>query len=267
VVWCTDDPGARRVLDEVEDDLTGRGVRSVSYGASGAADLRLEDVTPSGGGVGFTLRDDGQGFAVRLQVPGAHNALNAAAAYAAATCLGFPSADVVRGLAAFGGTRRRFEFRGEAGGIRVYDDYAHHPTEVDAILRAARPIAGEGRLVVAFQPHLFSRTRIFAQEFGAALGSADEVLVLDVYPAREDPEPGVTGALIADAVPATDGGVDFLPGRQEWRQRAVTLLGARLRPGDLLLTVGAGDVTELGPALLESLRRTRGATVPEVPAS
>jgi UDP-N-acetylmuramate--alanine ligase len=221
-------------------------------------------VVPDGGGVRFTLWDDGRGFALRLQVPGAHNALNATAAYAAASCLGFPSDDVVRGLATFGGTRRRFEFRGEAGGVRVYDDYAHHPTEVAAVLRAARPIAEDGRLVVVFQPHLFSRTRIFAAEFGAALGSADEVLVLDVYPAREDPEPGVTGALIADAVPQAGGGAGFLPGREDWRDRAVSQLAGRLRSGDLVLTIGAGDVTELGPALLDSLRQAPGTTVPEV---
>jgi UDP-N-acetylmuramate--alanine ligase len=121
-------------------------------------------------------------------------------------------------------------------------------------LRAARPVAGEGRIIAVFQPHLFSRTRIFAEEFGVALGLADEVVVLEVYPAREDPEPGVTGALICDTVPLPGARVTFVPGREQGLERAATVVAARCRAGDLVLTIGAGDVTELGPMVLSRLR-------------
>lgn len=259
VVWCADDDGARAVLDEVGPELAERGVRSVSYGESPEADLRVHDVVPAAG-VTFRLVDGERELAVSLRVPGRHNALNAAAAYAAATCLGFPADGVLRGLESFGGTRRRFELKGEQDGVRVVDDYAHHPTEVEAVLRAARPVAGQGRIIAVFQPHLFSRTRIFAEEFGAALGLSDEVVVLDVYPAREDPEPGVTGALISDAVPLRGPLVTFVPGREQGLQRAASLVAARARPGDLVMTIGAGDVTELGPMVLARLRSADSPT-------
>ncbi|HKA70084.1 MAG TPA: cyanophycin synthetase, partial [Actinomycetes bacterium] len=156
---------------------------------------------------------------------------------------------LVAGLAAFSGTKRRFELRGLAGGVRVYDDYAHHPTEVAATLRAARRVTGGGRVIAVFQPHLFSRTRLFAAEFGAALGLADRVVVLDVYAAREDPVPGVTGALIADAVPLPAGRVRFVADRAA----APALIAAAAEPGDVVITLGAGDVTELGPGVLALL--------------
>ena len=133
--------------------------------------------------------------AVRVAVPGEHMALNALGALVAGLELGAPLDGLLEGIAGFGGVRRRFEFKGRAGGVRVYDDYAHHPTEVAAQLRAARPAAHGGKLVVIFQPHLYSRTRLFTKEFGAALALADEVVVLDVYGAREQPEPGVNGQL------------------------------------------------------------------------
>jgi UDP-N-acetylmuramate--alanine ligase len=155
--------------------------------------------------------------------------------------------------------RRRFEYRGRAGGVAVYDDYAHHPTEVAATLRAARAVAGPGgRVVVAFQPHLYSRTRTFAAAFGAALGLADEVVVLDVYAAREDPEPGVSGALVADAVPLPPGRVHYVP---RWAEVPAVLAGLAL-PGDLVLTMGAGDVTVLGAEVLVELERRTATTGP-----
>jgi UDP-N-acetylmuramate--alanine ligase len=137
----------------------------------------------------------------------------------------------------------------------VYDDYAHHPTEVEAQLRAARSVAGEGRLVVAFQPHLYSRTREFAGGFGAALGLADDVVVMEVYGAREDPVPGVTGAMVADAVPLPPERVRFEP---SWSAVAPAL-AARARPGDLVVTMGAGDVSMVGPEVLEALRSRKTA--------
>jgi UDP-N-acetylmuramate--alanine ligase len=146
------------------------------------------------------------------------------------------------------------EHKGEAGGVRVYDSYAHHPVEIAGDLQAARAVVGEGRLVVAYQPHLVSRTRIFGEQMGVALGAADEVVVLDVYLAREDPDPAVTGALVADAVPLTREHVLFEPDMDA----VPAALVDRARPGDLVLTLGAGSVTALGPRVLELLRDARG---------
>jgi UDP-N-acetylmuramate--alanine ligase len=258
VVACGDDDGVRRVIGGARARLADRGVRVRLYGEGDGNDVRLADVGSDGGGaVRFGLREvaaDGglepAAFGpVTLQVPGRHNAMNAAAAWTVARHFGVDGAAALTALTAFGGTRRRFEAKGEAGGVRVVDDYAHHPTEVTALLRAARGVAGDGRVVAVFQPHLFSRTRIFAADFGAALGLADEVVVLDVYPAREEPEPGVTGELITAQVPLPAGQVAFVPAAAD----AVAEVVRRARPGDLVLTVGAGDVTALGPAILKAL--------------
>ena len=186
---------------------------------------------------------------VDLSLPGRHNALNAAAALTVGIGLGFPVERLREGLASFTGTRRRFEHKGSVGGIRVYDSYAHHPTELTADLSAAREVADGGRVVVVFQPHLFSRTRFFAEEFGAALGLADEVVVMDVYAAREDPVPGVTGALVAAAVPLPPQQVVFEP---SWSAVA-DHLAERAKPGDVVITCGAGDVTMIGPEVLSRL--------------
>jgi UDP-N-acetylmuramate--alanine ligase len=185
---------------------------------------------------------------LRIGVPGQHNALNAAAAFAAAVELGISPARAAGALASYRGAARRLEPKGEAGGVLVLDTYAHHPTELAADLRAARDItAGKGRVIAVFQPHLYSRTRIFAAEFGAALGLADEAVVLDVYAAREDPEPGVTGRLVADAVPG--GGARYVAEFGEV-PRVVAALAA---PGDLVLTMGAGDITRMGPLVLAEI--------------
>ena len=184
---------------------------------------------------------------ITLGVPGRHNALNAAAVFATATELGIAPERATAALASYRGTARRMEPKGEAGGARVLDSYAHHPTELAADLRAARDIGGGGRLIAVFQPHLYSRTRIFASEFGAALALADEVVVLDVYAAREDPEPGVTGRLVADAVPG--GAARYVESFGDV-PRVVASVAA---PGDLVLTMGAGDVTRLGPLILDEL--------------
>ncbi|HEY8112130.1 MAG TPA: cyanophycin synthetase, partial [Actinomycetes bacterium] len=157
----------------------------------------------------------------------------------------------------YAGVRRRFDLIGVAADVRVVDDYSHHPTEVAVILRAAREVVGSGRVIAVFQPHLYSRTRIFAKEFGSALGLADEAVVMDVYAAREDPEPGVDGSLIVKEVPLPADRVHFAA---DWP--AVPALVASLaRPGDLVMTIGAGDVTQIGPHVLELLGtwRARGA--------
>jgi UDP-N-acetylmuramate--alanine ligase len=199
------------------------------------------------------IRFDWRGHEVRLTVPGAHNALNAAAALEAARLAGADPAQAAAALADFRGAGRRFELLGTSpAGARIYDDYAHHPTEVAATLAAARTLA-PGRLVVVFQPHLYSRTRALAREFGAALAAADLVVVLGIYPARERAEdfPGVSGRLVAAATAdapagAPRAGVAWMPDRDE----AQRFLRARLRPGDLVLAMGAGDVDALGRALV-----------------
>jgi len=264
LVACADDPGARSLAAAA----AALPIRVRTYGEADDADYRITSVVPHGMSVSLEVHGapgsgpgkpggPGQVAPVRLAVgvPGRHNALNAAAAYAAVLELGLPSVragQAASGLAAYRGTRRRMEPKGEAGGITVLDSYAHHPTELAADLGAARDIAPGGRVIAVFQPHLFSRTRIFASEFGAALGLADEAFVLDVYAAREDPEPGVTGELVARAVPG--GRAVFLPD-------AAAVPGTvadTARPGDLILTMGAGDVTAQGPLIVAALRARAG---------
>lgn len=246
LVVCVDDPGGA----ELAATARARGLTVVSVGESVEADVRAENVELVGSSSTFSVVDRGRRLGeVRLQIPGRHYVLDALAALTSGLRLGFAFGDLARGLAAYTGTRRRMELKGEAGGIRVFDSYAHHPREIVGDLEAARSLAGAGRVVVAFQPHMVSRTRIFGAEMGAALGAADEVVVMDVYVAREDPEPGVTGALVADAVPLAAEHVVFEP---SW-SATVDHLVARARPGDLVLTLGAGDVTLLGPALLAQL--------------
>jgi UDP-N-acetylmuramate--alanine ligase len=241
LVSCVDDPGAARLIAEAR----ARGIRVREYGRN-ATDARIVDYKPFESGGLASVEIDGVAVEVRVAVPGEHMALNAVAALLAGLELGADQTGMLEGLAAFGGVRRRFEFKGRAGGVSVYDDYAHHPTEVDAQLRAARPVAAAGRVVVVFQPHLNSRTRTFATEFAAALSLADEVVVLDVYGAREEPEPGVTGALIADQVTAS---VHYEPSFD----RVPALVASLVREGDLVVTMGAGDVTMLGPEIVSAL--------------
>jgi UDP-N-acetylmuramate--alanine ligase len=276
VLTCADDPGAEAVAARLDPQRVRR------YGESPGADYRLGDVRSQGLAVSFAVAADRSPFGaifapMTVHVPGRHNALNAAAAFAAAVELGFAPPRVAAALAGYRGARRRMELKGEADGVRVFDSYAHHPTELAADLRAARdivaagsgghggvvppgastvgpPDAGRaaGRVIAVFQPHLYSRTRIFAGDFGTALGLADEAVVLDVYAAREDPEPGVTGGLVADAVPG--GRARFLPDRAQ----AAPLIARLAEPGDVVLTMGAGDVTALGPQLVEAIGRRQG---------
>jgi UDP-N-acetylmuramate--alanine ligase len=253
LVACADDLGSARLAARLRGRREDVDVRT--YGVAGGADVRITELDVAGPGARFRLVTGGDDRAVAmavrmaLRVPGAHNALNAAAAWTAGVGLGFDPDRLADGIAGFGGTRRRFETKGTASGVRVIDDYAHHPTKVAAVLRAVRGVSGEGRVLVLFQPHLYSRTRFFAREFGAALGLADDVVVLDVYGAREDPEPGVTGDLVARAVPLPPDRVAYEPDREA----ALRRLAGRAAPGDVVLTLGAGDVTALGPALLTQL--------------
>jgi UDP-N-acetylmuramate--alanine ligase len=252
LVACADDPGSAALAAAVEDG----GLRVLRYGRAAGADARLVDFRPDGAGARIVLQHAGVEHRLRLPVPGEHMALNALGALLAGVELGVAPEALLEGLAAFDGVRRRFEFRGRADGVAVYDDYAHHPAKVAAQLRAARDVvAGRGRVVVAFQPHLYSRTRAFAGAFGEALGLADEVVVLDVYGAREDPEPGVTGALVADAVTLPREHVRFVP---RWAEVPAVVAGLA-RSGDLVITMGAGDVTVLAPEIVLELEQRAAA--------
>ncbi len=249
LVTCADDAGAVALAERAR----GRGIRVVTYGFDQGADVLLRDHWQEGLTSGAVLVDRGAERGLTLGVPGRHNALNAAAAYAAAVHgLGQRPDGVLAGLASFTGTRRRFEPKGEAGGVVVVDDYAHNPGKVAAVVEtAARLVERPGRLVAVFQPHLYSRTRDFAAELGQGLAPADVVIVMDVYAAREDPVPGVSGQLVADAVRAARPDVDvrYLP---SWSDVAPTV-AALVGPKDLVLTIGAGDVTMIGPEVLRAL--------------
>jgi UDP-N-acetylmuramate--alanine ligase len=251
LVACVDDDGAADLAEQARE----KGLSVTGVGESPRADLRAEGLSFAGSLSTFTVVDRGRRLGdVTLRIPGRHYVLDALAALAAGLRLGFPFADLRRGLEAFSGTRRRMELKGEVDGVRVYDSYAHHPNEIAGDLQAARSLAGEGRVVVAFQPHLVSRTKIFGPAMGEALGAADEVVVMDVYVAREDPEPGVDGGLVASHVPLDPEHVHFEP---SW-SRTPALLVERARPGDLVLTLGAGDVTLVGPEVLDLLAERSG---------
>lgn len=244
LIVCADDPGSY----SVGMDAQASGARVIFYGKSDVADA-VVNATTHGQGVQFTVAFNGETHTADIRLPGEYNALNATAALIAALTMGAEPAKAISGLESFTGTRRRFELRGIERGVRVYDDYAHHPTEVRALLSAARKVVDPSRKVrVIFQPHLYSRTQNFQQEFAEALSVADDVIVLDVFPAREDPIPGVTGDLIASKVTSS---VTYVPSFAE----AVPTMAARVEPGDIVLTVGAGDVTILGPELLGALAR------------
>lgn len=256
LVACADDPGSRALAEEVR----AAGRRVLTYGWDEAADLRVLSSEPDGLGSRSVLERGGARHHLVLRVPGSHNVANACAALLAATeGLGVAADDVLAGLAGFTGARRRFEVRGEVAGITVVDDYAHNPAKVAAVVGTAADIvrrAGRGRVLVVFQPHLFSRTRDFAEEFAEALAPANHVILLDVYGAREAPVAGVTSALVGDPLERLPGTrrVDVGPERGA----AVAALVAAARPGDLVLTVGAGDVTALAPQIVEGLAERFG---------
>ncbi len=250
LVVCADDPGSAALAARI------RLRRVLTYGRAESATVRLLDHRSSGGAL--VALADGREFGLSLSVPGDHMLLNAVAALAVGVELGVDPQVMSDGLAAYTGVRRRFELKGRAAGVTVYDDYAHHPTEVGAQIAAARevldalPGSTPGRLVVVFQPHLYSRTASFADAFGRALGGADLAVVLDVYGAREDPQPGVSGKLIADAVPDGSTVVLYHPDRAS----AAPFVAGVLLPGDIVITMGAGDVTAIGAELLTLLEGT-----------
>ncbi|MFF2276087.1 UDP-N-acetylmuramate--L-alanine ligase [Agromyces sp. NPDC058126] len=247
VVVSSDDAGAKRVTER----LSHRNV--VTFGEAADATVRVHSIETDGP-VAFSIAYDGVDHRAQLLVPGKHNAINAAGAFAVLVGLGFDPAASLAGIARFAGTGRRFELHGVVGGVSVYDDYAHHPTEVAAALAAARTVVGEGRIIAVHQPHTYSRTQAFAKEFAEVLEEfADETVVLDVYGAREDPVPGVTGELVSERF-ADPSHVAFVPDWQEAADHTARIA----REGDFVITLGCGDVYRIVPQLLGSLERERG---------
>ena len=245
VVISADDEGARRVTAALSHP------NIVTFGTSPDADVRVTDIDTDGP-VAFTVTDGDTSARVRLGVPGAHNAVNAAGAVAVLRTLGYPLDAAAAAVAGFAGTVRRFELHGVERDVSVYDDYAHHPTEVEAALTAARTVVGDGRIIAVHQPHTYSRTQLMSPEFAAVLERlADHTVVLDVYGAREDPIPGVTGALVSEAFEDADR-VRFVA---DWQQ-AADYTASVARPGDFVITLGCGDVYRIIPQLLDALART-----------
>lgn len=247
VVLCADDPGAARLAAECASE--GLDVRT--YGESADADYRMLEPQPGEQGWEFDVAHAGVRLGhVDVRVPGKHNALNALGAAALCLGLGLPTHDVLSGIGQFTGTRRRFDFKGSAAGVRVFDDYAHHPTEIAATLRAAREVAGSGRVIVAFQAHHYYRTALFLKEFGESLGLADEVVVLEIFAPGETPVPGVSGQTMAAGVPLTAESVVFEPSFSAVPRH----LAERAKPGDIVMTLGAGDIGLMAPEVLDLLR-------------
>jgi UDP-N-acetylmuramate--alanine ligase len=240
-VACLDDPGVRRLLPRLSR-------RTVTYGFSPQAEVHGKKPRFSTTGGTCKVVEHGMELGeLSLSLPGRHMLANALGATAAALEIGVEFDKIASAVAAFTGVARRFERKGERSGVALVDDYAHHPSEVAATLQAARQGFPDARLVVAFQPHLFSRTKVFAREFGDALLSADVVLVLPIYAAREEPIPGVTHHLVVEAARASGHREVLAAGSFA---EALAALEELLRPGDVLLTLGAGDVVRLGESWL-----------------
>ncbi|WP_306336335.1 UDP-N-acetylmuramate--L-alanine ligase [Streptomyces sp. KL118A] len=248
LVISADQPGAVELTKRVRD--LGE-LKVVTYGESEDADLRIHKITARGLTSEVTVLLDGKLLTFTVSVPGRHYANNAVAALAAGVALGIPSRNLAGALKSYTGVKRRLQLKGEAAGVQVIDSYAHHPTEMTADLEAMRSAAGDARILVLFQPHLFSRTQELGTEMGQALALADSSVVLDIYPAREDPIPGITSALIIDA--AREAGAEVAAASD--KAEAVRTLAGMAKPGDLVLTMGAGDVTDLGPQILAELSK------------
>jgi UDP-N-acetylmuramate--alanine ligase len=245
VVISADDAGARTVAERLTHP------HILTFGESDAADVRVTGIRTDGP-VAFTITHHGISVDARLAVPGAHNAINAAGAVAVLLTLGHPLEASVRAVEGFEGTVRRFELHGVERGVSVFDDYAHHPTEVAAALDAARTVVGEGRIIAIQQPHTYSRTQQMYREFAEVLErGADHTVMLDVYGAREDPVPGVTGELVSGAF-ADPARVHYVA---DWQQ-AADYTATVARDGDYVITLGCGNVYQIIPQVLDALSRT-----------
>ena len=241
VVISSDDHGAKEVAKLVTRPM-------ISFGEATDATVRVQNIKPEAK-VSFELVYKDQIVSARLLLAGRHNALNAAGAVATLVGLGFDFKKSLEEVAKFAGTERRFELHGVEAGVSVYDDFAHHPTEVAAALEGARAVVGSGKLITVFQPHLYSRTRLFAKEFAQVLAASDEVVLLDIYAAREDPEPGVTGELILNQF-ADKKRIHYVP---NWGD-APAVAAKLASEGDFIMTMGCGDVYRMVPQLLEALK-------------
>ena len=240
LTYCSDDKGASALAKSVEN------LKTVSYGQSQGCDLVIDNITLLA--MGSTGRAIWHGKSIgimQLQVPGHHNLLNGAAVLATGITLGLPAAQLITGLSTFRGTGRRFELKATVAGIRVIDDYGHHPTEIEVTLKAARLYAGDGRLLVIFQPHRYSRTEAFHSQFARALDLADHVILLEVYAASEQPIKGISAKMISLQMKSGE----FVPNFIE----ATDLIVAAAEPGDVVLTLGAGDVSSLAPIVVDGL--------------
>ncbi|MBV6521482.1 MAG: UDP-N-acetylmuramate--L-alanine ligase [Gemmatimonadaceae bacterium] len=243
IVSCADDPGADDLIFETGADV-------FRYGITDRARVAATRIRHEDGKTTFAVVFDGEAIGdVALRVPGLHNVRNALAAIASGLALGTTLDAMRSGLEGFSGVERRFQRLGTSAGVEVIDDYAHHPTEIAATLDAARTAFPGRRLVVAFQPHLFSRTRDFAEEFGQALAKADAIFLAEIYAAREQPIPGVTASLIEESCRGAGRPIT-------WRGDRSVVAGALagfVRAGDVVITAGAGDITRTGPELLHRL--------------
>jgi UDP-N-acetylmuramate--alanine ligase len=243
VVISADDAGAQTVRNHMNH------TNVCTFGESHGADVRVTSIDSLGGSVRFAIEWNGTTLDAELAVPGRHNAINAAGVFAVLVSMGFDGERSLRGIEQFAGTERRFELHAVVDGVSVYDDYAHHPTEVEAVLSAARTVVGSGRLIALQQPHLYSRTALMCGEFAEVLERfADITVCLDVYGAREDPVPGVTGRLVTDKFENPEH-VFYEP---DWAAAASRV--ARIaRPGDFVITLGCGDVYRIIPQVVDAL--------------
>ena len=245
IAISSDDPGAVRISNLVDPAK-----RQITFGRAPGSTVCLLQIDASGAFVSFELAYKGKHYKAQLRIPGEHNAINAAGAFAVLVGLGFDPIKSLAAIETFGGTDRRFQLHGEQRGVKVYDDFAHHPTEVSAAIKAARAVVGDKKIITVFQPHLYSRTRLMANEFAEALSASDEVVVLDIYAAREDPEPGVTGALVSNAF-KNQAQVHYVENWDDAPAVAAKLAGE----GDFIMTMGCGDVYRMVPSLLEALAK------------
>jgi UDP-N-acetylmuramate--alanine ligase len=241
VIACLDDLHVRNQLPRLTR-------RVVTYGIETAAQVRASNVQVDAEGTSFDVSVEGKRFGpLRMQVPGRHNVLNALAATVVGLELGISFEKIAEGLAAFEGVGRRMELKGERDGIRIIDDYGHHPTEIRATLSALRERYPDNRLVVLFQPHRFTRTQSLWNEFAQSFDHADQVYILDIYPAGEAPIAGVSSELILEPLKKTNKAAFALPSPVD-----LSKLSQELRAGDIVLTLGAGDVWKVGEQLLET---------------
>ncbi len=248
VILCLDNPGVQAILQKMKRSTT-------TYGFTKQAEIRAQAIEYLPGGISFDAyqRDEKMGR-IRLQIPGEHNVLNALASIAVGLELDIPFEKIKAGLESFSGVNRRFEIKGTYDDIMIVDDYAHHPTEISATLRGAHNAWPEKRLVAIFQPHLFSRTRDFKDEFARSFFDADMLVVTDVYPAREKPIPGIDGKLIADtAINFGHRNVHYIADKQKIAEQVFDLL----KKGDIVITIGAGDIWKTSQQLVDKLEKKK----------